>query len=152
MFQDMTLRRLGCLKPGASVATHLLAAALLWSLIGIYLTVRGVLLCGAGPLWPMVLAVAVGACKSWLVLDHTARKNLTRILARQEGSCLGGVYSWKMWGFIVLMMLLGRLLRISGLAAGVVGVVYIAVGAALFWSSRLFWRQWWLQRRLAGMN
>ncbi len=124
------------------MATHLLAAASLWSLIGIYLTVRGVLLCGAGPFWPMALAVAAGACKSRLILDHSARKNRTRILARQDGSCLGGVYSWRMWGFIVLMMLLGRLLRTSGLSDWVVGMVYLAVGTALFWSSRLLWQQW----------
>ncbi|HSR37080.1 MAG TPA: hypothetical protein VLL73_07835, partial [Desulfurivibrionaceae bacterium] len=71
-FQAMTFRRLGNLKPGASVATHLLVAALLWSLIGIYLIVRGVLLGGDGSLWPLALAVLLGAGKSRLVLDRTA--------------------------------------------------------------------------------
>lgn len=138
----MTFRRLGNLKPGASVATHLLVAALLWSLIGIYLIVRGVLLGGDGSLWPLALAVLLGVGKSRLVLDRTARTNVTRIMSREDGSCLGGVYSWRMWGFIVLMMLFGRLLRMSGLAGWVVGLVYLAVGTALFWSSRLLWQQW----------
>jgi hypothetical protein len=124
------------------VATHLLAAALLWSLIGIYLTVRGVLLCGAESIWLMALGVALGVGKSRLILDRSARQNGARILAKGEGSCLGGVYSWRMWGFILLMMVLGRLLRMSGLAGAVVGVVYIAVGTALSGSSRLLWRQW----------
>lgn len=138
----MILRRFGWLKPGASVTTHLFVAALLWSLIGIYLAVRGVLLRESGPLWPLALAVAIGVGKSRLVLDRAARKNITRILARQEGSCLGGVYSWRMWGFIVLMMLVGRLFRTSGLSGWIVGMVYLAVGTALFWSSRLPWQQW----------
>lgn len=138
----MTLRRFGRLKPAASVTTHLFVAALLWSLIGIYLAVRGVLLRENGSLWLPVLAVVVGVAKSRLVLDHTARKNISRIMGRGEGSCLGGVYSWRMWGFIVLMMLFGRLLRTSGLSGWIVGMVYLAVGAALFWSSRLFWQQW----------
>lgn len=124
------------------MATHLLVAALLWSLIGIYLVVRGVLLRGGGPLWLPVLAVMTGIGKSWLVLDGVARKNLSRIVAKEERSCLGGVYSWRMWGFIVLMMLLGRLLRISGLAGWIVGMLYLAVGTALFWSSRLLWQRW----------
>ncbi|MEW6594011.1 MAG: hypothetical protein AB1413_03975 [Thermodesulfobacteriota bacterium] len=138
----MTLRRLGCLKPEASVTTHLLVAALLWSLIGAYLAVRGVLLREGSSFWLLAGAAAAGVGKSGLVLDRTARKNISRIVAKEERSCLGGVYSWRMWGFIVLMMLLGRFLRASGLAGWIVGLVYVGVGTALCWSSRLFWRRW----------
>lgn len=143
----MILRQFGSLKPGASVVAHLFVASLLWSLIGTYLAVRGILLCGVGSPWTLLAAVAVGAVKSVLVLDRTARRNLDRIMARGGGRCLGGVYSWRMWGFIVLMMLLGRWLRHSGLDGALVGLVYLAVGTALFASSRLFWRQWWLARQ-----
>jgi len=143
----MILRQIGSLKPGASVASHLLVAALLWSLIGVYLSVRGVLLRESGSFCLPLLAVAVGVGKSGLVLDRTARQNITRILGREDGSCLGGVYSWRMWGFVVLMMMAGRLLRHSGLPGWIVGLVYLAVGTALFWSSRLLWQQWWATRR-----
>lgn len=136
------MKGLSRLKPAAAIKTQLVVAALLWSAIGIFLVVRGLLLFEVVTPWPLVVAVAVGLVKSRLVLDRTARKNLARILARQEGSCIGGVYSWRMWGFIVLMMLLGRLLRASGLAGWIVGMVYVAVGSALFRSSRLLWRQW----------
>ncbi|MDZ7642297.1 MAG: hypothetical protein U5J62_09785 [Desulfurivibrio sp.] len=128
-------------KPGASSATHLLVAALLWSFIGIYLLARGVLLYD-GPWWPVPLALAAGAGKAHWLLAPAAARNITRILALQENSCLGAVYSLKMWGLVVLMMLAGRFLREFGMAEQVVALAYLMVGCALFLASRLYWQQW----------
>ena len=136
------MRGLSRLKPGASIKTHLLVAALLWSFIGVYLVVRGGLLYRTASLWPLLPAIGLGLLKSRLVLDRTARRNTARLAARQDGGCIGGVYSWRMWGLIVLMMVGGRLLRASGLSGLVVGFVYVAVGTALCRSSRLLWQQW----------
>jgi len=140
-------------KPGATVKTHLLVAALLWSFIGAYLLVRGALLYGQGEalglgetglIWfwgPPLLALALGVLKARL-LAGSAASNIRRILAMKNNLCLGAVYSLKMWALVALMLLAGRVLRNAGLADQWVALAYLAVGFALLLSSGLFWRQW----------
>ncbi|MDF1615154.1 hypothetical protein [Desulfurivibrio dismutans] len=129
-------------KPGASVQAHLLLAAVLWSFIGVYLLIRGVLLYGDGAYWPPLVALAAGALKAYFMLIPSARKNIVRILALQENTCLGAVYSFKMWALVVVMMVAGRVLRGFGLPEFWVALIYLAVGLSLLLASGLFWRQW----------
>lgn len=129
-------------KPGASVRTNLLAAALMWSCIGLYLMARGYLLHPNLPGIFLALGVGLGTLKAVWVIERAARKNIARIVSRPDGMCLGGVYSWGMWGMVVCMMLGGRLLRNSSVPHLLVSVIYIAVGWALFLSSRLIWQEW----------
>lgn len=129
-------------KPGASVRTNLLVAAVMWSFVGLYLMVRGYLL-DAGLPWVFLgLALVLGTVKASWIIERAARKNIARIVARPDGMCLGGVYSWGMWAMVVCMMLGGRLLRNSPVPPLVVGVIYVAVGWALLLASRLIWRAW----------
>jgi len=129
-------------KPGASLRTHHFLAASIWSLVGIFLMTRGGLfLHTAGSLWLFLPAVVVGTCKSIFMLDKAARKNLTRLSGKEDGDCLGGVYSAKMWALVAMMMAAGVLLRRSGLPWAVVGTIYVAIGWALFFSSRLLWQR-----------
>jgi len=132
-------------KPAGAVPTQLLLAWLMWATVGSALV-------GFGAWWlwesapriaPWVTAgsLAVGVVKSRLVLDRAARRGVDRICARGDGRCLGGFLSLRTWGLVVLMMVAGRLLR-NTLAHGIVGPLYIAVGSALFLSSRLSWRAW----------
>ncbi|MGV1099842.1 hypothetical protein ACUUL3_10605 [Thiovibrio sp. JS02] len=101
---------------------------------------RGCLLTPAVNGWLFAAALVGGSFKALFVLDRAARKNIARITSRQDGACLGGVYSWKMWGLVVCMMLGGRLLRDSGVPTVLITVLYVAVGWALLLSSRLLWR------------
>lgn len=133
-------------KPRASIKTHIFVAALLWSSVGMFLMIRGVSLHGITFTWLIITGFAVGTIKSFLVLDRAAKKNLHRILNLIDGACLGGVYSYKMWGLIALMILLGWLLRCSTVPSNLVGTFYMAIGWALFMSSRLIWQQWYNYR------
>ena len=129
-------------KPGASLRTHHWLAASVWSLVGIMLMTRGGLfLHAAGRLWLFLPAVAVGTAKSLFMLDKAAGKNLVRLANKEDGDCLGGVYSAKMWMLVVVMMGLGVFLRRSGLPGELVGSIYVAIGWALFFSSRLLWQR-----------
>ena len=142
------MRWLARLKPGASISTNLLVAALMWSFIGLYLMVRGYLLCRDISGMYLGLAVGLGTLKAFLVIERAARKNIARIVSRPDGMCLGGVYSWRMWGMVVCMMVGGRLLRNSSVPPLVLSVIYVAVGWSLFWSSRLIWQEWNTRRAL----
>jgi hypothetical protein len=130
-------------KPGAAARTHLVLAALMWTIVG-----GGLVFFGArwswhsdashAP-WLMAAALAAGAAKSRLILDRAGRRIVERILARGDGRCLGGFVSPPTWLLIVGMMALGRLLR-SRVAPLPVGVLYLAVGSSLLISSRLIWQ------------
>lgn len=129
------------LKPGAPKRIHLLLAATLWSLIGSMLIFRGVSwLMPVGGLWIMVPALIAGTIKSFFILDNTARKGVRRILDIADGTCLGAVYSIQTWLLVLVMMGAGMALRHSALPREILGGLYVAIGWALFFSSRHAWR------------
>jgi len=137
----MTKKLVNRLKPGASVNVHLFTAALIWSIVGIFLFSNGYLLISlAARRWFAMPALALGTVKSFFLLDRVARKNIVRILNFEDGACIGSVYSYKSWILVVAMIVLGRFLRRSLLPGEYVGALYIAVGWGLFFSSRLMWQ------------
>ena len=93
-------------------------------------------------LWIILPALFVGSIKSFLILDRSAKKGIDRILASRHGKCIGGVYPVKIWLLVLVMMLSGILLRNSSLAKEVLGLLYVAIGWALLYSSRNAWRAW----------
>ncbi|OQX10200.1 MAG: hypothetical protein BWK76_21055 [Desulfobulbaceae bacterium A2] len=136
------------LRPAVGRQTHVLAAALLWTLIGLLLLARGL-----GRLWPQDLwwlpaALLLGTGKSFLILDRSARRGLHRILAFADATCLGAVFAWKSWLLVVLMVGAGLVLRRLSLPDWVLGTALCAVGWALIFSSRHAWRQWFHLRTI----
>ena len=139
----MTKRILTNLKPGAPRRIHLLLAATLWSLIGSMLIFRGVSwLLTVGRLWIFIPALIAGTVKSLFILDNTARRGVRRILEMADGRCLGAVYSIRTWLLVLVMMGAGMALRHSALPREILGGLYVAIGWALFFSSRLAWLAW----------
>jgi hypothetical protein len=129
-------------KPDAPLKTRIFMAALLWSCIGLMLMGRGgYALFGAEREWLLLIALLAGTGKSRAILDRVAEKNMNRILAKGESSCLGGIYSWKTWLLVLAMILFGRLLRASPLPVWLVGLIYVTVGWSLLWSSRKVWHR-----------
>jgi hypothetical protein len=129
--------------PAASRRTHLLAAGLLWSLVGIMLAATGVVwtLRSRTPWAPLllVLAAGLGWGKARWILGRTAERTIRRIESRGDGRCLGGFLSWKSWLVVAAMIGLGRWLRRSSLPLSVRGVTYSAIGLALFLASLRIW-------------
>ena len=68
----MDKKLLTSLKPGASVNAHLFTAALIWSIVGIFLMARGYLLVSvADRVWFAIPALVLGTVKSFFLLDRT---------------------------------------------------------------------------------
>ena len=70
---------------------------------------------------------------------------------RGDHRCVGGFFSWRTWIAVVVMMGAGWLLRHAGLPPGVLGVIYLAIGAALLIASSLLWQAWWRRTSEAGI-
>ena len=110
-------------------------------MVGTFLLLRGVIYLNAsGKMWLLIGAILLGTLKSLFLLDKSARKNIGRISSLSDGACLGSVYSIKMWGLIACMIIFGRILRLSGLPLEYVGLIFAAIGWALFFSSRVLWK------------
>ena len=134
-------------KPRASRRVQVLLAAAMWTAVGggllffgaHWITGGRLTLAGAG----LILAGAgAGLAKSWLVLDRTAAKILSRITSRGEGRCVGGFLSIRSWLLVLGMIVLGRVLRGGLLPTAAVGVLYVAIGTGLLTSSRIGWGAW----------
>ncbi len=135
------------LKPAAPARVHLLLAALMWTVVGGALVFFGVCWVMEDSLdharWLIAPAVGVGLLKSRLMLDRAAGRTAERIRKRGDGRCIGGFLSWGTWGFVLLMMVFGRLLREGILPRFEVGLVYTAIGSGLLCSARVFWLAWY---------
>lgn len=131
-------------KPTAGVRAHLVAAAGLWTVVGLGLTAAGLVWCSGVSLpWAVVLAgagLAAGLVKGRYVIRRLAEKNAARIIARGDGHCLGGFLSVKTWLLVAAMMASGMVLRRSAVPRPVLGVLYTAVGTALLAGSLILWR------------
>ncbi len=137
------LRRL---TPVSSRRTRLLLAGLAWSLTGCGLLAAGIHWSLVASPWKAALAVAAAAAAGWakerFVLRRRAERNVDRILASEDGRCLGGAFSWQAWLFVPAMIVMGAALRHSPVSRIVLGFVYVAVGVALVLGSVVSWRQW----------
>lgn len=142
----MPLSTLQRFKPAARARTQVFLAAVLWTAVGAGLFGTGtVWMNRAHPPWLvglLALAAGLGLAKGQLLLSRTARKAAARIALRGDGTCLGGFLSWRSWLFVLAMMAGGAVLRRSTLPRTALGVVYVAVGVALLWGSRVFWAAW----------
>ncbi len=135
------------IKTGASKQTHYLVASFLWTVIGLFLLGRGVGWFSRGDIRFFLLpSLAIGTAKSFFILDRVAKNNIERIKGFKKNICMGGVYSVKTWILVIFMIFAGHFLRSSGLPSVFLGFVYVAIGWALFFSSRLIWRQWLVER------
>ena len=133
-------------KPEASRKSQMFLAALMWSAVGLFLCTRGLLNIlqiddDLKFLW-IVASMVGGLFKAKMVLEKTAMSISRRIQSRGEPSCLFGFLSVKNWVLIIAMIFLGICLRASPLSRLFVWSIYIAIGAALFSSSRILWGRW----------
>lgn len=131
----------------APVRVQLVAASLMWLIGASILLVRGVGYVHSGDhwiWWAIAAGLVIGVVKAHVLLDKTARKAVQRIYDRGRASILG-FFSIRSWGLIVVMMGSGMTLRRifenpTGVGAGLMGTLYLAVGVALLTADRLFWQ------------
>ncbi len=137
---------------GSTQRQQVFLAAMMWSIVGLFLFARGIVNIfllddSLKYLW-MALALVVGLVKAKIVLAKTADRIVARIFKRPPDASLWGFLSVRSWVLIVLMIAMGKLLRASPLPRSLVWSVYIAIGAALFSSSKIIWDKWRCYRQV----
>jgi hypothetical protein len=133
-------------KPAASIRSRLCLAALIWTVVGGGLLAAGARWTVAGrglTGWAVLgMALVVGWLKARFVLAGRAADNARRIVAAGEDRCLGGVFAWSAWLFVLAMVAVGYLLRHSDVPRLWVGAIYAAVGLGLVLASLRTWSRW----------
>jgi len=131
-------------KPGVKRKEHILFTALLWSLVGLALFIKGVFY-----LWDekhiyifLLLGLLLGSAKALFILDKAAGTTLERIMDLRDGAFLGAIYSPKTWLLVLCMIFMGVILRNSSLPDYFLGTLYTTIGWALFLASRHGWLSW----------
>lgn len=141
----MTPYFLDRITPRAYPRTRLLTAAVVWSTVGFFLVAKGVYLFQeeiGGILLALAAGAILGLLKSRYVLDRVARKIIARIGAKPARACLGGLFSLRNWLLIALMIMFGRTIGTLPVDAAIKTGLYVMVGIALAFSSRLLWNAW----------
>lgn len=132
-------------KPSASSRTHLLLAALMWTVVGTALATAGVIWLRQGCANPirfavlLVVAAACGAAKARFALAPAAQRIATRIRVRGEGNCLGGFLSPGTWSLVIVMSVGGRVLRALPVPRSLLGFLYTLIGTALVLAALRLW-------------
>ena len=128
------------------VQIQLVAAAAMWLIGASILLVRGVgyIQGRYWHAWILALGLALGVVKAQLLLDRVATKAVLRIQGRANKSVFG-FFSVRSWMLLVVMMGGGILLRQivvhpGQIGAGIMGAIYVGIGAALLLADRVFWR------------
>jgi general stress protein CsbA len=137
------------LTPRTGVRVQLFSAAIVWLVGASILLIRGVQFLHDRWIIPIiVVALVIGFTKERYILSNYARKAVARIHKRGK-ACYFGFFSVKSWLFILIMMGGGIALRRSVLADSrdiipwgrdVLAVIYVAVGTALAYADRIYWK------------
>lgn len=128
---------------GAKVEPQVLLflGALCWLLVGLGLVFKGGHILDWSPGW-LAAALVAGTLKAFFILDRIARRNVQRLQGYRQPVFISRLFAGRTWVIIGAMIILGRLLRLPGVAPEVSGFFSLAVGWALFVASRLSWQAW----------
>ena len=128
--------------------TSLVIVGVIWLAVGLGLSICGIkwlMTLGFGPNMIIFTSVAViiGSLKGKFVLRKVALKYYKRsevVQFNKNDMLFGWVKILGVKGFILigLMMGLGRFLRTSNIDRPILGILYLAVGIALVYASKIF--------------
>lgn len=132
-------------RPAVSRDWLWLIAGILWSLVGLAL-------CTTACYWLSMVEWPWGGVGAGIGFgagipvyrfgfSRIARKNADRIAQQPATVCLFAFQAWRSYGLIIIMMILGYLLRHSGLPRLIVAGVYAAVGTGLTLSSSIYYER-----------
>lgn len=127
-------------KPAVSRKWLLILSGLMWSGVGILLNSFAFrwlqLYHGWPPIISAVCGLVLGLAIAFFGFRKVAAKNIQRIMAMSDDSCLFAFQKWQSYILIAVMMSMGIFLRNSAIIPHLyLASLYIGIGSALFISS-----------------
>lgn len=127
-------------KPAVSRKWLLVLSGLMWSGVGILLNSFAFRWLQLYHGWSLVTSVAcgiiLGLAIAFFGFRKVATKNIQRIMAMSDDSCLFAFQKWQSYILIAVMMSMGIFLRNSAIVPRLyLASLYIGIGSALFISS-----------------
>ncbi len=108
-------RLLTTLAPSVPRAWLRWVAGATWTAVGAMLLVRAALWLSLLPASRALSLVLVGAAAAWWLAHRAflplAERNLERLAGRPEKSCVFGVFPWRSWLMVIVMIAMGVSLR-----------------------------------------
>jgi len=131
------------LKPALPRSSLLLVSGLMWSLVGLMLcqlAIRWYLLAGIQDhLGFLIAGVLIALAIHSFGFSLIAKRNISRIQKLNQKPCVFAFMAWWNYPLVFLMIGLGLTLRHSPIPKTYLGVLYIGIGAALFFSSQRYY-------------
>ncbi len=138
--------------PASSARTHMFLASIMWTAVGFGMSTFGLITTlrydeGDFTWYPylLIISVAIGILKARFMLSKAVDRITERIRRRGNDKCIVGFISWQMWILVIIMMTVGKLVRSQAdvtIPHQVVGLIYVAIGCALFLASIRSWIAW----------
>ena len=128
-------------EPAVSRKALILNAGILWVIGGAILSYRGLAIAKNSNPIPAELILAasvIGLIKGLFLFSRIVRTNVERIQAlapHKDKVCLFAFQPMSSYLLVIVMVTLGLLLRLTGLAPNILMVIYFAVGIALLTGS-----------------
>ncbi|MHA1303961.1 MAG: hypothetical protein ACTSQE_07050 [Candidatus Heimdallarchaeaceae archaeon] len=139
MFKQTVFER--C-EPAVPKFMHYLLAGVMWLGVGIMLSnyaVQWLVMAENEPVWIYSISGMIAALVIYLFgFSKIAKKNVERILPKNDKFCVFGFISWKSYLTIGFMISLGILLRMSPIPKHYLAVLYSGLGGGLGLSSFVY--------------
>lgn len=134
--------------------TPVINSSVLFILAGILWFSVGIMLCsfayrwlklynGSNTLIIVISGIVLALLFERFKFKRFATKNINRIKAKAEKSCVFSFMSWQTYLVVAGMMSMGILLRHSSLPKEYLSILYIGIGGALFLSSFGYFRYYY---------
>lgn len=127
------------LNPAVDKKVLMLIAGLMWAAVGLMLLIFSAIWLQPERIKIDLIFASLGIFVGLLVhrfgFSHIVDKNLARIVPMQEKRCIFSFVPWKSYLIILIMVAMGRLLRMSAIPKSYLAIVYITMGLAMFLSS-----------------
>ncbi len=126
-----------------SIKGQYLVAALMWTLVGCGLFIRGaVFLVLSSCYFLLIMVLLLGIAKFFIGFRNTAQKNVIRLAGLERDAFICAVFPLRIWILIAVMIILGIMFRLSPLPREIYNLIIAGVGLSMLIASGIFWKAW----------
>ena len=132
-------------EPAVTRRTLVRSAALVWTVVGAFLSMRAMIWFSDSErtvMYLVLVALVIGFLKGHFVFTIIARRNILRIhelSPHKERICIFAFQAALSYLLILAMITLGILLRLSPIPREYLAMVYLAIGVGLVYASVQYW-------------